>query len=337
MQAKTKATVSGGFCIIRHRAILLTYDKYNIIISVSNIIDIPEGVSFQHFNDETLVLERVDDVVSACLEPVHIYSFNHGTALTGLRHAADYLGMHPNTVAKYLDSGVLKHITLPSKTRRIRVDSLKELHARMYQETQEEHLSTDAQSDPEVNAPFEEANGHKALVYLGDMASRTTLELPNLNYQISNEGHIGIPLKGLQGLHIASQEAILWVRPIDYGLSNGSGLTVETIKTKEENLYFANGAVMVDTNLREVTVDGKRAHFPNREFSLLQFFIINKGISLTRQQILESIWGDWYSSYKIVDVNVGAIRKGLGNYRYLIKTIHSRGYVFDDFPPPKDT
>lgn len=300
--------------------------------------EIPEGITLEHYGEETLILERVNDVISASLEPVHIYSISNGIAFTGLRHAANYLGLHPNTVAKYLDAGVLKHVTLPSKNRRVRVDSLKELYAIIYKEPEPLASNTEGYDYPETPMSFEEPHTGQAIAYLGSTASHNTIELPDLNYQISREGYLGIPLKELEDLIPASEEVVLWVRPIDgHKPVNQSKAPDENSKLEEIKINFADGAVIIDMGARELVIDGDAVHLANREFSVLQYLAENKGIAVTRQQILDAVWGNWFSSDKVVDVNLSVIRRRLGDYKYLLRTLRGYGYKFDDFPPPSDT
>ena len=73
------------------------------------------------------------------------------------------------------------------------------------------------------------------------------------------------------------------------------------------------GAVEVDTGRREARVDGEVIPLATREFDLLRFFADNAGLALSRQQLLDGVWGhDWYGDERTVDVHVRQLRKKLG-------------------------
>lgn len=70
----------------------------------------------------------------------------------------------------------------------------------------------------------------------------------------------------------------------------------------------------VDVARREVRAKGEAVPLATREFELLAHFARNQGIALTRQQLLDSVWGaDWYGDDRTVDVHVRQLRKKLGD------------------------
>ena len=74
------------------------------------------------------------------------------------------------------------------------------------------------------------------------------------------------------------------------------------------------GSVEVDTGRREARVDGAVVPLATREFDLLQFLAENAGLALTRQQLLDGVWGTgWYGDERTVDVHVRQLRKKLGD------------------------
>jgi DNA-binding response OmpR family regulator len=73
------------------------------------------------------------------------------------------------------------------------------------------------------------------------------------------------------------------------------------------------GDVEVDVGRREARVDGAVVALATREFDLLRFLAENPGLALSRQQILDAVWGrDWYGDERTIDVHVGQLRKKLG-------------------------
>jgi len=73
------------------------------------------------------------------------------------------------------------------------------------------------------------------------------------------------------------------------------------------------GSVTVDTGRREARVGGEVAPLATREFDLLAFLVANEGLALSRQQLLDGVWGhDWFGDERTVDVHVRQLRKKLG-------------------------
>ena len=73
------------------------------------------------------------------------------------------------------------------------------------------------------------------------------------------------------------------------------------------------GDVEVDVGRREARVDGAVVPLATREFDLLRYLAENAGLALSRQQILDAVWGaGWYGDERTIDVHVGQLRKKLG-------------------------
>jgi DNA-binding response OmpR family regulator len=72
--------------------------------------------------------------------------------------------------------------------------------------------------------------------------------------------------------------------------------------------------IVVDTDRREVRVAEVPVALATKEFDLLAYFAVNSGIALTRQQLLDGVWGiDWVGDDRTVDVHVRQLRKKLGD------------------------
>jgi len=86
------------------------------------------------------------------------------------------------------------------------------------------------------------------------------------------------------------------------------------------------GDVEVDTARREARVGGQAVALAAREFDLLRFLAENPGLALTRQQLLDGVWGaDWYGDERTVDVHVRQLRKKLGD-AFPLATVWGVGY-----------
>jgi DNA-binding response OmpR family regulator len=107
------------------------------------------------------------------------------------------------------------------------------------------------------------------------------------------------------------------------------GKTGET--TGHETLVFDN--LVVNLTRREVTLDGKPIQLKPKEYELLEFFASHKGQMLTREFILERVWGwDFIGDSRTVDVHVRWLRqkieKDAGNPVRIV-TVRGGGYRFE--------
>lgn len=81
---------------------------------------------------------------------------------------------------------------------------------------------------------------------------------------------------------------------------------------------------------REVYVDGTAAQLTPKEYDLLFYMVRNKGIALSREKLLEEVWGyDFFGDDRTVDTHIKMLRNSLGEYRKFIVTLRGMGYKFD--------
>jgi two-component system alkaline phosphatase synthesis response regulator PhoP len=90
--------------------------------------------------------------------------------------------------------------------------------------------------------------------------------------------------------------------------------------------------VRIDGGARQVSVDEQPVELTAIEFDLLKTLAENRGRVLSREQLLETVWGGtYYGEMRVVDVHLGHIRQKLGSDTY-IATIRGVGYRFEDEP-----
>lgn len=90
--------------------------------------------------------------------------------------------------------------------------------------------------------------------------------------------------------------------------------------------------VRIDTDARKVTVDEVPVELTTVEFDLLKTLAENHGRVLSREQLLENVWGGkYFGEMRVVDVHLGHIRQKLGR-EDLIATVRGVGYRFEDEP-----
>lgn len=98
-------------------------------------------------------------------------------------------------------------------------------------------------------------------------------------------------------------------------------------KPAAEDKLFTAGSLAVDVKRRAVTVDGEPVILTYKEFELLCYLLENRGVVLSRDQILTKIWDYNYSGEtRTVDVHIRMLRQKLGDAGALIETVRGVGY-----------
>ena len=99
--------------------------------------------------------------------------------------------------------------------------------------------------------------------------------------------------------------------------------------SNEVDIYKLNG-LKIDDKAHEVSIDDNGIYLTPKEYDLLKYFIANKNIALSREQLLTNVWGyDFYGDDRTVDTHVKTLRKNLGSYGKYIKTVRGVGYKFE--------
>lgn len=90
------------------------------------------------------------------------------------------------------------------------------------------------------------------------------------------------------------------------------------------------GGIRIDKAAHSVTVDNQPIELSYKEFELLTYFVENKGIALSREKILNSVWNyDYFGDARTIDTHVKKLRSKMGDKGELIKTIWGMGYKFE--------
>lgn len=90
------------------------------------------------------------------------------------------------------------------------------------------------------------------------------------------------------------------------------------------------GGIVVNKSAHSVTIDGQQVDLSYKEFELLAFFMENKGIALSREKILNSVWNyDYFGDARTIDTHVKKLRSKMGPKGDMIKTIWGMGYKFE--------
>ena len=96
----------------------------------------------------------------------------------------------------------------------------------------------------------------------------------------------------------------------------------------EDNIFIYQG-LKVDFKGRVLYIDNEEVYLTPKEFDLLTYFIKNPNTAITRDQLLNKVWGyDYFGDDRTIDSHIKILRNNLGKYRDLIITIRGVGYKF---------
>ena len=88
--------------------------------------------------------------------------------------------------------------------------------------------------------------------------------------------------------------------------------------------------MVIDYSARTVTIKGERIQLSPKEYELLAYLAKNAGIALTREQLLQNVWGyDFFGDDRTLDTHVKLLRRNLGDYAKYIVTLRGVGYRFE--------
>ena len=90
------------------------------------------------------------------------------------------------------------------------------------------------------------------------------------------------------------------------------------------------GGLTIDAAGRCVSVDGKKIELTPKEYDLLFYLVKNKNIALSRDKLLQDVWGyDFFGDDRTIDTHIKNLRNNLGPYRDMIVTLRGVGYKFE--------
>ncbi len=109
---------------------------------------------------------------------------------------------------------------------------------------------------------------------------------------------------------------------------------VEAILRRTHSLDEAEileaGGIEINQEAHEVRIDGKPVALSFKEFELLHYFMVNQGVALSREKILNNVWNyDYFGDARTIDTHVKKLRNKLGDKGSYIRTIWGMGYKFD--------
>ena len=109
---------------------------------------------------------------------------------------------------------------------------------------------------------------------------------------------------------------------------------VEAVLRRTSNLQAEDviqaGGIEMDVNAHQVKIDGEPIELSFKEFELLHYFVVNQGVALSREKILNNVWNyDYFGDARSIDTHVKKLRSKLKDKGEYIKTIWGMGYKFE--------
>ena len=105
---------------------------------------------------------------------------------------------------------------------------------------------------------------------------------------------------------------------------------IRRVYSKDAGGIIEIGGIEMDKSAHVVKIDGQEIDLSFKEFELLEYFIDNKGIALSREKILNNVWNyDYFGDARTIDTHVKKLRKKMGEKGEYIKTIWGMGYKFE--------
>ena len=98
----------------------------------------------------------------------------------------------------------------------------------------------------------------------------------------------------------------------------------------DDSMIREAGGIRLDRTAHQVTIDQKNVELSFKEFELLDYFMENAGIALSREKILDNVWNyDYFGDARTIDTHVKKLRSKMGAKGEYIKTIWGMGYKFE--------
>ena len=157
---------------------------------------------------------------------------------------------------------------------------------------------------------------------------------------LSREGFSPVPGEESGAVEAGERKVIITYQIRVTGSGSTAPVQTITMAARPEDLLAHTGGLQMDRlefgrlaisyRGRSVTVEGRELPLTLKEFELLAYFMENKGIALSRERILNSVWNyDYFGDARTIDTHVKKLRSKMGEKGELIKTIWGMGYKLD--------
>lgn len=113
-------------------------------------------------------------------------------------------------------------------------------------------------------------------------------------------------------------------------ISRVKALLRRTQSVSREDAQVHYGNILIDNDKHAVFLGGTPCELTFKEFELLKYLVMNKGIVLSRDKIMDQVWGfEYEGESRTVDMHIKTLRQKLGAYGSCIKTVRNVGYMVE--------
>ena len=163
-----------------------------------------------------------------------------------------------------------------------------------------------------------------ALILLEIRADKNTAKVPIIMVTAKTS-----ELDKVKGLDLGADDYISKPFGVMELISRVKALLRRTTNAQEES-QISYGNILVDNDKHAVYVDGNLCELTYKEFELFKYLVINKGIVLSRDKIMNQVWGfDYEGESRTVDMHIKTLRQKLGEAGSHIKTVRNVGYMVE--------
>ncbi len=137
----------------------------------------------------------------------------------------------------------------------------------------------------------------------------------------------GAELDRIKGLDLGADDYITKPFSVMEVISRIKAVLRRCANESQKSSVIRAGDIVLDEEKRSVSVSGQEINLTYKEFELLYYLILNKEIVLTRDKLLEQVWGFEYNGEsRTVDMHIKSLRQKLGENGDIIKTVRNVGY-----------
>ena len=137
-------------------------------------------------------------------------------------------------------------------------------------------------------------------------------------------------LDKVKGLDMGADDYVTKPFGIMELISRVKALLRRTQSSAQEESKLVHGDILLDNDKHAVFLKEKPCELTYKEFELLKYLMVNKGIVLSRDKIMDQVWGfEYEGESRTVDMHIKTLRQKLGDYGSCIKTVRNVGYMIE--------
>lgn len=156
-------------------------------------------------------------------------------------------------------------------------------------------------------------------------ANKTTAEIPIMMVTAKAS-----ELDKVKGLDLGADDYITKPFGVMELISRVKALLRRTKSVMHEDAQIQHGDIVIDNDKHAVYLEGTPCELTFKEYELLKYLMVNKGIVLSRDKIMNQVWGfEYEGESRTVDMHIKTLRQKLGAHGSCIKTVRNVGYMVE--------